>query len=102
MRHTAVIKIGALSLFVLIALSPARMFASPASVEGKEYSFVWSLESDLKWDGSKQQSKSSGSIIVKFTDGNYSVGEQVTLELVDSSTSSWNNYQNITISEKHL
>jgi hypothetical protein len=99
MRHTAVIKIGALSLFVLIALSPARIFASPASVEGKEYSFVWSSESDLKWYDTKQQEKSSGTIVVKFMDGNYSVGEQVIIELVDSSTSSWYDYQNLTISE---
>jgi len=99
MRHTAAIKISALSLFVLIALSPARIFASSASVEGKEYTFVWTSESDLKWYGAKQQEQSAGSIIVKFMEGNYTGGEQVTIKLIDSTTSSWQSYQNITISK---
>ena len=99
MRHSAAIKIGALCLFVLIALSPARLFASPASVEGKEYSFVWSSESVLKWHGAKPQEQSSGSTIVKFMEGNYTAGDQVIIKIIDSATSSWQNYLNITISQ---
>jgi hypothetical protein len=99
MRHKAAIKIGTLSLLFLIALSPALISFSLASVEEKEYSFVWSSESVLKWYGTKQQSHSSGSTIVKFMDGNYTVGEQVLIRLIDSSTDSWQSFQNITISQ---